>query len=85
MPPHRRIQVLGLCRFSYPANLDAFKTRHTTMDERKANLWSYSRMALRFFWFENVVLPCLQAQSDPDFTVLVLTGEDLPYLRRFDQ
>ncbi len=73
-----KIQVLGLTRFSYPANLEAFQTRHDSMAARRAALYAPERLALRFFWFEHVALPCLRAQSDPDFTHLVLIGEDFP-------
>ena len=29
------VQVLGLCRFSYPAALEGFQTRHETMEARR--------------------------------------------------
>ena len=72
------MQVVGLCRFSYPANINAFQTRHKDMAERKAALYAPDRLAARTFLFENVLLPGVRAQSDPDFTLLLLLGEDLP-------
>lgn len=72
------MQVVGLCRFSYPANINAFQTRHKDMAERKAALYAPDRLAARTFLFENFLLPGLRAQTDPDFTLLLLMGEDLP-------
>jgi hypothetical protein len=72
------MQVVGLCRFSYPANINAFQTRHKDMAERKAALYAPDRLAARTFLFENVLLPGVRAQTDPDFTLLLLMGEDIP-------
>jgi hypothetical protein len=41
------MQVVGLCRFSYPANINAFQTRHKDMAERKAALYAADRLAAR--------------------------------------
>lgn len=72
------MQVIGLCRFSYPANINAFQTRHRDMAERTAALYAPDRLEARTFLFENFLLPALRAQTDPDFTLLVLMGDDLP-------
>ena len=72
------IQVLGLCRFSYPAELEGFQTRHASMAERRAALYHPARMETRLFWFEHIALPGLRAQTRGDFTLLLLMGEDLP-------
>ena len=71
------IQVLGLCRFSLVSE-GAFQVEHATVAERRAFLYDPARLQQRFVWFEHIVLPCLRAQSDPDFRLIVLTGEDLP-------
>jgi hypothetical protein len=73
-----RTQVLGLCRFSYPANLEAFQTRHPDMQSRRAALYDAARLGVRFFLFEHFLLPAIKAQTDPDFTLLVLMGDDFP-------
>lgn len=73
-----KLQVLGLCRFSYPAELEGFQTRHTTMEERRAALYAPERMETRLFWFEHIALPGLRAQTRDDFTLLLLMGEDFP-------
>lgn len=72
------VQVLGLCRFSYPAPIDSFQTRHKTLEDRKAMLYSPERLELRCFWFEQITLPSLLAQTDLDFTLLILFGDDFP-------
>jgi hypothetical protein len=71
------MQVIGLCRFSYPA-LGGFQVKHDTPDERAAYLYSPARMEERFRSFEYLTLPPLRAQTDPDFIFIVLIGDDLP-------
>ncbi len=73
------IQVLGLCRFSYVAE-GGFKVEHGSVAERRAFLYDPSRLALRFMMFERICLPAWRAQTDPDFTLLLLTGRDFPKL-----
>ncbi|WP_425045016.1 putative rhamnosyl transferase [Primorskyibacter sp. S87] len=77
------MQVIGLCRFSYPA-IGGFQVQHATSGERSAYLYQPARMEERFRLFEAVALPCLRHQTDPDFTMLLLVGNDLPasYLQR---
>jgi len=72
------VQVLGLCRFSYPAALEGFQTRHATMEDRRAALYAPERMNTRLFWFEHILLPGIRAQTTPDFSLLLLMGEDMP-------
>lgn len=77
------MRIVGICRFSYAA-LGGFKRMHNSIEERETYLYAPERMALRFRHFESLTLPCIQAQTDPDFTFLVVTGESLPqpYLER---
>ncbi|WP_245155634.1 putative rhamnosyl transferase [Paracoccus ravus] len=81
-----RVQMLGLCRFSYLGGR-GFQVVHDSLDERRAFLYDPERLARRWFWFENVTLPALLAQTDPDFTMVVMTGPDLPepYLTRLHE
>lgn len=44
----------------------------------KARLLDPARLRKRFHYFENMALPSLAAQSDQNFTLLLLTSEDLP-------
>ncbi len=72
-----RVQVLGLCRFSVPS-LGAFQVEHDSIEERRAMLYAPERLEHRFLWFSHVALPSIRAQTDPDFRLIVLLGEDFP-------
>lgn len=78
-----RVQLLGLCRFSY-VGLRGYQVEHATYEERRAYLYAPERLARRWLWFTEVALPGWRVQSDPDFTLVVMTGPDLPepYLSR---
>ncbi len=71
------MQVIGLCRFSYPA-LGGFQVEHESIAEREAFLYDPARMEERFRTFECLTLPPLRAQTDPDFTFIVVIGLSLP-------
>lgn len=71
------MQIIGLCRFSYPAE-GGFQVEHETIEERIAYLYSSARMGERLRHFECICLPGLKAQTDPDFIFLVLVGEAMP-------
>lgn len=73
------VQVIGLCRWSYPSAPGAFQ-RETGdgMEALRAALYDPVRLELRLFFLEHVVLPPLRAQTDPDFTVILLMGDRLP-------
>jgi hypothetical protein len=72
-----RVQMLGLCRFSYLGGR-GFQVTHDSIEARRAFLYDAQRLARRWFWFENVALPAWLAQRDPDFTLVLMTGPDLP-------
>lgn len=71
------LQVLGLCRFSYPA-IGGFQVEHETIEERIAYLYDEARLEERFALFEAVALPSLRAQTDPDFELIIVVGDQLP-------
>lgn len=71
------LQVLGLCRFSYPA-IGGFQVDHETLAERIAYLYDPARLEERFQLFEAVALPSLRAQTDPDFELIIVVGDQLP-------
>lgn len=71
------MQVIGLCRFSYPA-IGGFQMEHETIGQREAFLYDPLRMEERFRTFECLTLPPLRAQTDPDFTFVVVIGDSLP-------
>lgn len=72
------VQVLGLCRWSYPSELKAFNTEFESEEALRAHLYGAGRMAVRLFYLEHVVLPCVAAQSDPEFTLVLMMGDQLP-------
>ena len=71
------MQVLGICRFSYPA-LGGFQVTHDSVAEREAFLYAPARIGERLRTFEAVTLPPLRAQTDPDFRLVILVGDSLP-------
>lgn len=72
------MQVIGICRFSYPA-LGGFQVEHETIEEREAFLYAPERMEERFRTFEALTLPALKAQTDPNFTFVIVIGHSLPH------
>ena len=71
------IQILGLCRFSVPS-FGAFQVTHDSIEARRAMLYDPQRLNARFTWFEHVFLPSIRSQTDPNFRMIVLVGNDLP-------
>ena len=75
------MQVIGLCRFSYPA-IGGFQVEHDSLEERIAFLYAEHRLEERFRLFETIALPCLKAQTDQDFLLIVVIGDQLPERHR---
>lgn len=75
------MQVIGLCRFSYPG-LGGFQITHDSLNERIAFLYAPERLEERFRSFETITLPAIRAQFDPDFTFLIVIGDSLPDVHR---
>jgi hypothetical protein len=71
------LQTIGLCRFSVPS-LGGFQTIHDTIEARRAMLYAPMRLDQRLAWFEHVALPGIRDQTDKDFTLVLLIGNDLP-------
>ncbi|UWR03567.1 putative rhamnosyl transferase [Ruegeria conchae] len=71
------MQVIGLCRFSFPA-LGDFQIEHDTVEERRRHLYHPTRLEERFRLFESLTLPSFRAQTDEDFQLLIAVGECLP-------
>ena len=70
------MQVIGLCRFSYPA-IGGFQVEHNSIEERIAFLYAEARLDERFRLFETVALPCLREQTDQDFDLIIVIGDSL--------
>ncbi|WP_050931497.1 putative rhamnosyl transferase [Aestuariivita boseongensis] len=75
------MQVIGLCRFSYPGE-GGFQVEHGSIEERIAYLYAPERMEARLAQFEAITLPGLKAQTDPDFTFVIVIGDSLPDIWR---
>ncbi|KIC45422.1 putative rhamnosyl transferase [Tateyamaria sp. ANG-S1] len=75
------MQIIGLCRFSYPA-IGGFQVGHETTRERMDYLWAHDRIEERFRLLETMALPCLRAQTDEDFDLLILIGDQFPKQHR---
>tara|TARA_R110002072_G_scaffold107993_5_gene234549 strand:- start:346 stop:1152 length:807 start_codon:yes stop_codon:yes gene_type:complete len=71
------MQAIGLCRFSYPA-LGGFQVHHDSIEDRIAYLYEEHRLEERFQLFETVALPCLKAQTDPNFSLIIVIGDQFP-------
>jgi Putative rhamnosyl transferase len=71
------MQVIGLCRFSYPA-IGGFQVEHNSLEERIAFLYGEARLEERFRLMETIALPCLREQTDQDFELIIVIGDSLP-------
>ena len=71
------MQILGICRFSYPA-VGGFQNEHNTVEARCNYLYSQERLNMRFSAFETLTLPSIRSQSDPNFTFAIIIGDSLP-------
>ncbi|NOD78372.1 MULTISPECIES: putative rhamnosyl transferase [unclassified Ruegeria] len=71
------MQVIGLCRFSYPA-IGGFRLSHKTIEEHRQFLYAPDRMEERFRLFETVTLSGFRVQTDERFELLVITETCLP-------
>lgn len=71
------MQAIGICRFSYPGQ-GGFQVEHETLQDRMDYLYAPARMEERFATLETMTLPPLKAQTDDDFTFLVVVGDSLP-------
>ncbi|MBU3029561.1 glycosyltransferase [Paracoccus marinaquae] len=72
-----RIQVLGLCRFSMLVE-NAFQTTGSDLQRNREILYDPRRLDQRLRYFENLCLSTLLWQTDPDFTLILATSDDLP-------
>ena len=71
-----RNQIIGLIRFSYPAT-EGFAVSRRSEEELEALLYDPVRLDRRFAYLETITLPSLAAQTDADFTCVILGGATL--------
>lgn len=72
------VQVIGICRWSYPSAFGDFRLTPGDLQEAQATLYEPKRMEHRLFLLEQLVLPALRRQTDPDFRLVFLMGAQLP-------
>lgn len=77
-------QIAGLVRFSYPAR-SGFAKKPDDIAALEAELYDPDRLERRFYLFEQLTLPSLIAQTDPDFTLAVLVGQGFPARDRLER
>ncbi|MBU2981813.1 putative rhamnosyl transferase [Lentibacter algarum] len=73
-----KLQVLGLCRWSYPSQVGAFNNKGQSLEALRAELYNARRLEGRLFFMEHLVLPSIRAQSDVDFKLVLMIGDELP-------
>jgi hypothetical protein len=78
MTPHSDNQIIGVCRFSYLGDGGFMTLKHGPATAADV-LYAVPRMLRRFAYFENICLPSLAAQTDPDFRLVTLIGDTMPF------
>ena len=72
------MRIIGICRFSYLATRGWKRTVAEDIAATAAVLFDPARLEERFRLFEALTLPSIRAQTDEDFTFLVLAAASLP-------
>lgn len=75
------MQVIGICRFSY-VGIGGFQVEHESVEDRCAYLFDPARLEERFRTFQAFTLPSIRAQTDPDFTFLIVISTLMPDVAR---
>lgn len=72
-----RNQIVGIIRFSHPST-GGYKKTPTSGPASEAYVYDDARLERRFRLFESICVPCLAAQTDTDFRVVIVTGDKMP-------
>ncbi|WP_273689880.1 glycosyltransferase [Ketogulonicigenium vulgare] len=79
------VAVVGFCRFSFLGRGDWPEYRSIPIGEEAdyyediaANLFDPDRMERRLWTFENITIPSIKAQTDKNFTYVVLASDVMP-------
>ena len=75
------VQIGGLIRFSVPCE-GGFQKNPESIEGKLETLYAPARMEQRFAYFEQLCLHTLKRQTDGNFTLGVLVGEDMPEVYR---
>ena len=70
-----RVQMIGLCRFSYLFSQGTGFAKATALADGG---YDEVRLERRLWLFETMTLPSLASQTDPDFVLVILIGRGLP-------
>lgn len=76
--------ILGICRFSFLGKCDWAETAGADgadpalLARRAAMLFAPERLARRFTAFERLCLPSIAAQTDAEFSFIILTSPQMP-------
>ncbi|WP_135449425.1 glycosyltransferase [Tabrizicola caldifontis] len=76
-----QMKTFGHCRFSFFGQSDTGRAI-ANLDAARELLWNDQRMAVRFHLFENITLPSILNQTDPDFTFVIISSEQMPTVHR---
>lgn len=72
-----KIQPIGVCRFSLVTE-GGFKHQLSSPEDVAAHIFGDRRMGIRMAWFRHVLMPSIRAQTDQDFTFVVLASTVMP-------
>ncbi len=70
-------QIYCHIRFSFFGQTDT-RLKPQDHDAAQVQLYNETRMARRFFLFENMTLPSLRAQTDRDFKIVIMSSDIMP-------
>lgn len=71
------MKIFGHCRFSYFGLTDTGRAIRT-LDDAARLLWNPTRMAVRMHLFEQILLPSLRNQTDPNFVFVMIVSNEMP-------
>ena len=69
--------LIGFCRFSFFGPSDT-KLSYKDKEDAFQKLYDPRRMETRFTLLEKLLLPCVRAQTDQDFQLVMLTSKVMP-------
>lgn len=72
-----RRQIFCHIRFSFFGITDT-RLKPEDQDAALVQLYNETRMARRFFLFEKITLPSLRAQTDRDFSIVIMSSDIMP-------
>jgi hypothetical protein len=76
-PVFERREIYCHIRFSFFGITDT-RLKPEDHDDAQRLLYNETRMARRFFLFENLTLPSLRAQTDRDFKIVIMSSDIMP-------